>query len=222
MTSPNPVFKFSRAGKVFLENVTLAEAIKLVANKTIQETDHYWTDGMAEWKMVSALSWVNLSDEVKPPVSDPMPPRLTPASTPVRSGSMLGRPDLRPLISEAPEKGFSPYVAIYRSNDARWAYGIFGGLAHRNGWSNSTLFQVRIFTLIFFFPALAYLFSWGFAWLLLTPSLPTAGVKSYYDLKISLRNDQAEEKASDFTRLIWLLAVGAVLVLLAILYLKFI
>ena len=219
MSTPPPVFKFSRAGKVFLENVTLAEAVKLVANKTIMQTDHYWTDGMADWKLVSSRSWVNLPEEVKPPTPVPLP---APGTTPVRPASMLGRPDLRPLISEALEKGFSPYVTIYRSNDARWAYGIFGGLAHRNGWSNSMLFQVRFFTLIFIFPALAYIFSWGFAWLLLTPSLPTAGVKSYYDLKITPRNDESVEKASDFTRLIWLLAVGVALVLFAILCKSFI
>jgi len=172
MTSPNPVFKFSRAGKVFLENVTLTEAIKLVANKTIQQTDHYWTDGLADWNLVSSRYWVATPEETATPEHRSF----------VLSSSSRARPPAMPLLANDSNKGFSPYVIIYRSDDDRWAYGIFGGLAHRNGWSNSTLILVRLFTLISFFPALAYLCSWGFIWLLLTPSLPTAKVKSYYDL----------------------------------------
>jgi phage shock protein PspC (stress-responsive transcriptional regulator) len=85
----------------------------------------------------------------------------------------------KPLVIE---KGYSPYAAYYRSKDSRWGYGIFGGLAHRNGWSGSTLFQVRFFTLLFILPALAYVGTWGLFVMLMTPALPTNKVKSYFDV----------------------------------------
>lgn len=167
MSTPNSVFKFSRTGKVFLENVTLAEAVRLIADQTILPTDHYWTTGMTDWKLVSSRSWDNLPEAVKPPAPAPIP---SPVAAPV-----VARP-----FEVA--RGFSPYAAYYRSKDLRWGYGIFAGLAHRNGWSASTLFQVRIFTLIFIFPAMAYVCTWGLFVMLMTPALPTHKVKSYFDV----------------------------------------
>lgn len=186
MSTPTPVFKFSRAGKVFLENVTLAEAVKLVAIKTILPTDHYWTQGMADWKLVSTRSWENPPEEVKPPAPAPAAapaPAPVPVATPppvqAKPAPVAAPVAAKPLVIE---KGYSPYAAYYRSKDSRWGYGIFAGLAHRNGWSGSTLFQVRFFTLIFIFPALAYVLGWGFITMLLTPALPTNKVKSYFDV----------------------------------------
>jgi phage shock protein PspC (stress-responsive transcriptional regulator) len=66
--------------------------------------------------------------------------------------------------------------------DDKWAYGIFGGLAHRNSWSPSLLFWTRLLTLIFVFPAFFYFVGWGLTYLIFTPALPTKAYKSFYDL----------------------------------------
>ena len=57
--------------------------------------------------------------------------------------------------------------------------------------------------LIMVFPGLAYL-GWGFTAMLLTPSLPTAKVRSYYDLN----NGLPSQDSTDFSRLVKILVVG--------------
>jgi phage shock protein PspC (stress-responsive transcriptional regulator) len=182
MSTPTLVFKFSRAGKVFRENVTLAEAVILIHENVILQTDHYWSEGMTEWKLVSARSWSSPSESVRPPapvaVPTPVPVVTTPPVQP-KPAPVVAPVAAKPLVIE---KGYSPYAAYYRSKDSRWGYGIFGGLAHRNGWSGSTLFQVRFFTLLFILPALAYVGTWGLFVMLMTPALPTNKVKSYFDV----------------------------------------
>jgi hypothetical protein len=64
--------------------------------------------------------------------------------------------------------------------------------------------------LIMVFPGLAYL-GWGFTAMLLTPSLPTAKVRSYYDLN----NGLPSQDATDFNRLVKILVVGFILVVVA-------
>jgi phage shock protein PspC (stress-responsive transcriptional regulator) len=98
-------------------------------------------------------------------------------------------------LAEPVEKGFSPYVTYYRSNDDRWAFGVFGGLAHRNCWPKSLLLLIRVLMLVTFFPALAYL-GWGFTAMLLTPSLPTSNVRSYYDLNKGKPSQDATDMLS--------------------------
>ena len=85
-------------------------------------------------------------------------------------------------------------------------------MAHRNGWPRPLLLLIRILTLITVFPALAYLCGWGLTAMLLTPSLPTSKVKSYYDLN----NGQPSQDATDMSRLIKIIVVGIVLLFLTI------
>ena len=201
MSTPTPVFKFSRAGKVFLENVSLAEAVKLVANKTIMQTDHYWTDGMADWKLVSSRAWDNPPEAVKPHALTPAPV-VAPVAT-------------KPLVIE---KGFSPYATYYRSKDDLWAYGIFGGLAHRNCWSSAQLEWVRFLTLIFIFPAIASLLGWGLMVLYLTPPLPTTGVRSYYDVGPTPNSNTTSVLKTIGKVILWIFAIGLVLNILSFLF----
>jgi phage shock protein PspC (stress-responsive transcriptional regulator) len=229
MADPIPLFKFSHAGEVIQEGLPLAEAVKLIAEKTILPNDHYWTDGMSEWKLVSSRIWANPPDAVK--VAAPQPVLHKPMPTPsytAAAASFQPKPApaalpsaLKPssvsasTVVDAPEKGFSPYVTFYRSNDNRWAYGIFGGLAHRNSWPSSVLVTTRILTLIFVFPALAYLVGWGLVTMLLTPSLPTAKVRSYYDLNKGMPSQDSQ----DLGRLVKIL-IGGFLLLVAISFLS--
>ena len=190
MADPVPLFKFSHAGQVFQEGLTLAEAVKLIAEKAILPTDHYWTEGMTDWKLVSSRTWVLPPEFVKAPSPQPVIPKqiTTPPYGSAKPASVS-----TPALVNAVEKGFSPYVNFYRSNDDRWAYGIFGGLAHRNCWSPAQLMLVRLTTLLFVFPAMAYLLGWGFFVLFMIPSLPTAGVRSYYDLNKGLPTRDSQD-----------------------------
>jgi phage shock protein PspC (stress-responsive transcriptional regulator) len=150
---------------------------------------------------------------VKPtPVTNSAPAATKPASA---SSASQPRPDPStaktpspqnpsvPALLEPVEKGFSPYVTFYRSDDDRWAFGVFGGLAHRNCWPKPLLLLVRVLMLVSVFPALSYL-GWGFTVMLLTPSLPTSKVRSYYDLT----NGKPSRDSTDLTRLIKILVVG--------------
>ena len=207
MADPLPLFKFSHAGEVFLEGLTLAQAIRQIGEKKILPTDHYWSDGMTEWKLVSSRTWILPPEAVKAPAPQSVTPKpmptpgpsqasmpFTPKPTPMPSASATkSYPSSVPSIADAPEKGFSPYVTFYRSNDDRWAYGIFGGLAHRNCWTSSQLTFVRLTTLVFVFPALAYLVGWGFFVLFMVPSLPTKGVRSYFDLNQGLPSQDSQD-----------------------------
>jgi len=214
-------FKISRAGKVIHENLTLAQVAQGVAAKSIQSSDHYWFAGMTDWALVSSRQWAAPSYVAPAPapaqVSTPAPSSVPPAAAkpaPANPTSQ-SKPDpaqtkppppqktFVPVITEPVEKGFSPYVTYYRSSDDRWAFGIFGGLAHRNCWPKPLLLLVRVLTLVAFFPALAYL-GWGFTTMLLTPSLPTSCVRSYYDLN----NGKPSRDSTDFSRLIKILVVG--------------
>jgi hypothetical protein len=219
MTTPSTLFRFSRSGNVIRENVTLAEAVRLVSDKTILPTDHYWTQGMTDWKLVSSRSWENPPETARPAPTPVPVPATTPVITPPPAqpkpmvAPVAASPAAKPLVVE---KGFSPYATYYRSKDQAWAYGIFGGLAHRNCWTSSQLGAVRVLTAFFIFPALAYLFGWGLMVMFLTPPLPTAGVRSYYDVSTS----QTPHDPRDYAK-IAKLAVGAViLVVLVILLAK--
>lgn len=207
MSTPVPLFKFSHAGEVFQEGLTLAEAVKLISEKSILPTDHYWMEGMTEWKLVSSRTWANPPEAVKVAAPQPLTPKSIPsfsasASSPQPKPTTSALPSaakpgsaFAPAVVDAVEKGFSPYVTFYRSNDDRWAYGIFGGLAHRNCWSSAQLTLVRLTTLLFVFPAFAYLIGWGFFVLFMVPSLPTNGVRSYYDLNKGLPTRDAQDFA---------------------------
>ena len=141
-----------------------------------------------------------------PPVAAKPAPSIPPSQSKPDSAQAKTPPPQKtfvPVINEPIEKGFSPYVTYYRSSDDRWAFGIFGGLAHRNCWPKPLLLLVRILTLVAFFPALAYL-GWGFTTMLLTPSLPTSCVRSYYDLN----NGKPSRDSTDLSRLIKILVVG--------------
>ncbi len=178
MSTPIPLFKFSRDGTVIREEVSLAVAVRLIAGRTILPTDHYWTEGMTDWKLVSSRGWESPPEATKPATAPA--PVVTPPLA--QSKPMVSPTAASAVVPPVVEKGFSPYATYYRSKDSNWGYGIFGGLAHRNGWSSATLFQVRFFTLIFFFPALAYICVWGLVVMLMTPALPTKNLKSYFDV----------------------------------------
>ena len=132
--------------------------------------------------------------------SRPIPPsRTPPPSQPVVTS-----------LTEPVEKGYSPYVTYYRSDDNRWAFGIFGGIAHRNSWPKPLLLVVRILMLVSIVPAISYI-GWGFTVMLLTPSLPTSKVRSYYDLN----NGSPSRDSQDFSRILKLLALLFVLMVAA-------
>lgn len=137
-------------------------------------------------------------------------PAVVPAKTPPATPTPSRQPTAAALVDPI-EKGFSPYVTYYRSNDDRWVFGIFGGLAHRNCWPKPLLFLVRLLMLIMIFPGLAYL-GWGFTAMLLTPSLPTAKVRSYYDLN----NGLPSQDTTDFNRLLKILVVGFIVIMVAV------
>jgi hypothetical protein len=218
MSTPTLVFKFSRAGKVFLENVTLAEAVKLVAIKTIMQTDHYWTDGMADWKLVSSRAWENPPEAAKPPTPVPLPapvPVVTPPPVQPKPAPDATPAAAKPLVIE---KGFSPYATYYRSKDDLWAYGIFGGLAHRNCWSSAQLEWVRFLTLIFIFPAIAYLLGWGLMVMFLTPPLPTTGVRSYYDVGSTPSSNTSSVLKTVGKVILWIIGIVFVLNIISFLF----
>lgn len=169
MITPNSIFKFSRNGQVYLE-VELKEVQKHIAARTILPTDDYWTEGMAKWEKVYSRQWVD-SVPTPPPVAP------TPQSQPTIPKKYASGIEVHP-----DNRFFSPYATFYRSQDDKWAYGIFGGLAHRNSWSPSLLFCTRLLTLIFIFPAFFYFVGWGLTYLMFTPALPTKSYKSFYDL----------------------------------------
>jgi hypothetical protein len=73
------------------------------------------------------------------------------------------------------------------------------------------LLLVRLLMLITFFPGLAYL-GWGFTAMLLTPSLPTSNVKSYFDLN----NGKPSQDATDLSRLIKILVVGFIVLVVVV------
>ena len=230
-------FKISRAGKVIHENLTLAQVAQGVAAKSIQPSDHYWFAGMNDWALVSSRQWSVPSPVAPTPAPTPAPtqvptpaPKPTPfataapepapvqsrpAAAPMRTPPAASTPPPRqpaePTLANPTEKGFSPYVTYYRSNDDRWCFGVFGGLAHRNCWPKSLLLLIRILMLITIFPGLAYL-GWGFTTMLLTPSLPTSNVRSYYDLN----NGKPSQDSTDFNRLIKILVVGFVVLFVLI------
>ena len=226
-------FKISRAGKVIHENLTLAQVALGVAAKSIQSSDHYWFAGMTDWALVSSRQWAVPSSAAptptptqvptpapKPtpfaaPAPEPAPVQSRPAAAPMRTPPAASTPPPRqpaePTLAHPIEKGFSPYVTYYRSNDDRWCFGVFGGLAHRNCWPKSLLLLIRILMLITFFPGLAYL-GWGFTTMLLTPSLPTSNVRSYYDLN----NGKPSQDSTDFNRLIKILVVGFIILVVVV------
>ena len=218
MSTPTLVFKFSRAGKVFRENVTLAEAVILIHENVILQTDHYWSEGMTEWKLVSARSWSSPSESVRPPapvaVPTPVPVVTTPPVQP-KPAPVVAPVAAKPLVIE---KGFSPYATYYRSKDDRWAYGIFGGLAHRNCWSSAQLEWVRFLTLIFIFPAIAYLFGWGLMVMFLTPPLPTTWVRSYYDVGPTPNSNTTSVLKTIGKVILWIIGIGLVLNILSFLF----
>lgn len=221
-------FKISRAGKVIHENLTLAQVALGVASKSIQSSDHYWFAGMTDWALVSSRQWAVPSavaptsalTQVPTPAPKPTPfatpapePTLVkswPAAAPMRTPPVTSTPPPRqpsePTFANPIEKAFSPYVTYYRSNDDRWCFGVFGGLAHRNCWPKLLLLLVRILMLITFFPGLAYL-GLGFTTILLTPSLPTSNIRSYYDLN----NGKPSQDSTDFNRMIMSLVVGFII-----------
>lgn len=236
MSDASPDFKISRAGNVIHENLSLAQVAQGIASKSIQASDHYWTAGMADWALVSSRQWVvtpALAPTPAPvaapkPVPDPVTalaasptatkhaptippaqsrPAMPPAATPI---SPPRQPSAASLANPI-EKGFSPYVTYYRSNDDRWVFGIFGGLAHRNGWPKPLLLLIRLLMLFTIFPGISYL-GWGFTAMLLTPSLPTARVRSYYDLN----NGLPSQDSTDFSRFVKILVVGLILVVIAV------
>jgi phage shock protein PspC (stress-responsive transcriptional regulator) len=240
MSDASPDFKISRAGNVIHENLSLAQVAQGIASKSIQASDHYWTAGMADWALVSSRQWVvtpalaptpapvaapkPVPDPVTAPVhgfaasptaTKPAPtippaqsrPAMPPAATPI---SPPRQPSAASLANPI-EKGFSPYVTYYRSNDDRWVFGIFGGLAHRNGWPKPLLLLIRLLMLFTIFPGISYL-GWGFTAMLLTPSLPTARVRSYYDLN----NGLPSQDSTDFSRFVKILVVGLILVVIAV------
>jgi phage shock protein PspC (stress-responsive transcriptional regulator) len=170
MITPNSIFKFSRNGQVYLE-VELKEVQKHIVARTILPTDDYWAEGMAKWEKVYSRQWVD-------PVAIPPSTPTTPPVRPMRAASSFNNDnEVHP-----DNRFFSPYATFYRSQDDKWAYGIFGGLAHRNSWSPSLLFFTRLLTLIFIFPAFFYFVGWGLTYLMFTPALPTKSYKSFYDL----------------------------------------
>jgi phage shock protein PspC (stress-responsive transcriptional regulator) len=218
-------FNISRAGKVMHENLSLAQVVEGIAMKAILPSDHYWTAGMADWALVSSRQWVVTPalapvpvPAVSPAATKPAPtippvqsrPAIVPVKTPPATPTPPPRQPTGAALVDPIEKGFSPYVTYYRSNDDRWVFGIFGGLAHRNGWPKPLLFLTRLLMLIMVFPGLAYL-GWGFTAMLLTPSLPTAKVRSYYDLN----NGLPSQDTTDFNRMVKILVVGFILFVIA-------
>lgn len=223
MSSQRQVYKFSRSGQVIHDNLTLEDATALVNSGSIRYDDHYWTDGMTEWKLVYTNSWVPVAkDKVKAHAGTVSSPGASPAlsaksasSSPVGANPNVLKQNTPPgqesALAAPVEKGFSPYYTYYRSNDDRWAFGLFGGLAHRNGWPKALLLVIRLLTLFLGLPAFAYLFGFGFTSALLLPSLPTANVRSYFDLN----NGKPSRDSTDFGRFIKLAAIF-VLVLIVI------
>ena len=73
MSSTPPTFKFSRQGEVTHLGVSYEQASQLIRQGVILPTDHFWTDGMSEWKLVSSQTWgVAASTKI---------PNLTPMDT---------------------------------------------------------------------------------------------------------------------------------------------
>jgi len=209
MSEENTVFNVSRGGKVIYEGLSLTQMAQGLSIKVILTTDHYWTNGMSDWAPISSRQWVappapKPSDKPKSPEPAETPKPATPVVPPNQSAP-------NPVVGPV-EKGFSPYVIYYRSDDDRWAFGIFGGLAHRNGWPKPFLLITRLLTLITFFPALAYIFGVGLTAFMLTPSLPTANVRSYYDLN----NGKPSRDVKDFSRLIKIILVGILVLIVMI------
>ncbi|MEI6481703.1 MAG: PspC domain-containing protein, partial [Candidatus Saccharibacteria bacterium] len=88
----------------------------------------YWAEGMAKWEKVYSRQWVD-------PVAIPPSTPTSPPVSPMRAASSFNNDnEVHP-----DNRFFSPYATFYRSQDDKWAYGIFGGLAHRNSWSPSLL-----------------------------------------------------------------------------------
>ena len=223
MTTQRQVYKFSRSGQVIHDNLTLEDATALVNSGSIRYDDHYWTDGMTEWKLVYTNSWVPVAkDKVQTQAgavsisgaSPALSARSAPTSS-VAANPNVNKQNTPPghesVLAAPVEKGFSPYYTYYRSNDDRWVFGLFGGLAHRNGWPKSLLLIIRLLSLILIFPGLSYLFGFGFASALMLPSMPTAQVRSYFDLN----NGKPSRDSSDFGRFIKL-ALICVLIFIAI------
>jgi phage shock protein PspC (stress-responsive transcriptional regulator) len=221
MSDASPDFKISRAGNVIHENLSLAQVAQGIASKSIQATDHYWTAGMADWALLSSRQWAVApttalaSVSAAPVASKPASPAPTAQSRPVMPPAATPTPPPRQptaaSLTNPIEKGFSPYVTYYRSNDDRWVFGIFGGLAHRNVWPKPLLLLIRLLMLFTIVPGIAYL-GWGFTAMLLTPSLPTSKVRSYYDLN----NGLPSQDSTDFSRFFKILVVGLILVVIAV------
>jgi phage shock protein PspC (stress-responsive transcriptional regulator) len=204
MITPNSIFKFSRNGQVYLE-VELKEVQKHLAARTILPTDDYWAEGMAKWEKVYSRQWVD-------PLAAPPPTSAAPPVRPMRAASSFNHnKEVHP-----DNRYFSPYATFYRSQDDKWAYGIFGGLAHRNSWSPSLLFFTRLLTLIFVFPAFFYFVGWGLTYLMFTPALPTKSYKSFYDLGqsegSSLSDNQSGKTAVKYFVIIILVVIVLALV----------
>lgn len=235
MSEVSLAVSISRDGKAIYENLTLAQVAQAVASKSIQSSDHYWFVGMTDWALISSRQWVAPSSvapapapaQVSTPASKPTPVaspatesapvQSWSAAAPTRTPPVASTPPLRqpsePTLANPVEKGFSPYATFYRSNDDRWVFGIFGGLAHRNCWPKPLLLLIRILILIAFLPGLAYL-GWGFMTMLLIPSLPTSNVRSYYDLN----NGKPLQDTTDFSRLIKILVVGFIVLVFVVLF----
>ena len=200
MITPNSIFKFSRNGQVYLE-VELKEVQKHIGARTILPTDDYWTNSMAKWEKVYSRQLVDSVPNTPPvtPTSQPQP------IIPKKYGSSIEvHPDNR---------FFSPYATFYRSQDDKWAYGIFGGLAHRNSWSPSLLFCTRLLTLIFVFPAIFYFVGWGLTYLMFTPALPTKSYKSFYDLGQSNGSSLSDNQSGKTAVKYFVIIILAVIVL---------
>ncbi len=212
MSTGEPKYKFSTAGKILLENVPLSEAERLIAEKSILPTDHYWTDGMTDWKLVSSKVWEKPrptpeQSTVKPKV--PETKSVADMTSSAQANVTLPPP---PILNTAViEKGFSPYVGFYRSDDNRWVFGILGGIAHRNSWPSAILVLLRL-VLIFSCGLVALVIPIYVCAGLLLPSLPTEGKTSYYDL----RGGAVSRDEKELSRFAYMLVV-----LIAVIWLLF-
>lgn len=227
MSSQRQVYKFSRSGQVIHDNLTLEDATALVNSGSIRYDDHYWTDGMTEWKLVYTNSWVPVAkDKVQAHAGTVSSPGASPAlsAKSASPSSVAANPNVfkqntppgqESALASPIEKGFSPYYTYYRSNDDRWAFGLFGGLAHRNGWPKSLLLIIRLLSLILIIPGLAYLFGFGSTSALMLPSMPTAQVRSYFDLN----NGKPSRDSEDFGRFIKLALIFALIFIAILSYL---
>ena len=251
MSTPQSV-RISRDGKEIGEH-SVADALRLLADGTLRNTDHYWQQGMTDWALLSGLKtkeemriWneqevkariekaqrvdrlqkekaeadarsLKEKAEVAEKTQKGAEPVVT--TTPVQpkpeAAPTTPPPAAKPLVIE---KGFSPYATYYRSKDDRWAYGIFGGLAHRNCWSSAQLEWVRFLTLIFIVPAIAYLFGWGLMVMFLTPPLPTTGVRSYYDIGPTPNSNITSFLKTIGKVILWIFAIMLVLQIVGFLY----